>query len=263
MQTDVVGVKGISMLALLALVGLGCEFNVQAGAPNDGGSSQDDAGNNNNNNNNSNNNNSGTLYTCSASKPCPSGQFCFNGLCALGCLSNQDCAADQYCQTNGDRLCHNKVVTTCPQTACLDTQLCINGLCSTPPPSTQCDPDQVVNGNDGCNAQSICIDDSSGQPPAPKCYTFPACSEDKSCPIGTQGAVCNDGLLPNKGLICLTGLCKTAANCPSNWACFKAAQNDVLGVCSNKAYGSPCHVGADCASGTCMVISPGFPGFCQ
>jgi hypothetical protein len=97
----------------------------------------------------------------------------------------------------------------------------------------------------------------------PKCYSFPACAQDKTCPTGLQGAVCNDGLIPNKGRICLTGLCRTVANCPASWICFKNTPTDVLGGCSSKGFGSPCKTGADCLSNNCSVFAPGFPGICQ
>jgi hypothetical protein len=202
---------------------------------------------------------------CNAAMPCPSGQFCFNGLCALGCQSNANCAADQYCDTEFDRLCHNKVVPTCSTASntCGSTQRCFNGFCSTPPPQTamQCNPKGVGSGTDGCDRSSLCIEDDS---PAktPRCFTLPACAADKSCPVGLGGAVCNDGLVPNKAHICLLNACKTVANCPASWACFRFSANDVVGVCSNKGTGAPCSTAADCSSGNCSAVVPGLPGLC-
>ncbi len=201
---------------------------------------------------------------CSSSNPCPSGQFCFNGLCALGCNANSDCAADQYCDTEFDRLCHNKTVQTCSGNAsCLSSQVCVSGFCSTPPPATQCDPDQVATGNDGCNAQSICLDTEDTSDKDPKCHSFPPCAQDKTCPTGTQGAVCNDGLIPNKAYICLVGLCRDVANCPANWACVKPNPNNVLGWCSNKGPGAPCTGPSECLSGICNMPFVGQLGFCS
>lgn len=205
----------------------------------------------------------GSESPCSASKACPSGQFCFNGICAVGCQSNQDCASDQYCATDSDRLCHNKTVTTCPEVPCASGQQCVSGLCSTPPPPTQCDPEQVGNGMDGCEKNAICLDPATTEAKDPKCYSFPACGEGDTCPTGTQGAVCNVGLIPNKGKICLTGLCTQATHCPKDWACFKYPSNAPVGFCSNKGPFAPCTTAADCTSGNCMTAAPGFPGFCQ
>lgn len=201
---------------------------------------------------------------CSSSRPCPSGQFCFNGLCALGCQSNGDCRSDQYCDTEGDRLCHNVTVPTCAVAGdCAEQQICTAGFCSTPPPQTQCDPDQVPSGNDGCDSRSVCFDEGSSSMPAPKCHTFPACAADKTCPTGTSGAVCNDGLIPNKDKICLIGLCRVVDHCPADWACVRGVSTDVLGLCSPKTSGSPCSSAADCLSGSCYQPVPGFLGFCQ
>ncbi|MCP4501629.1 MAG: hypothetical protein GY822_16850 [Deltaproteobacteria bacterium] len=72
---------------------------------------------------------SNDTFLCSNSDPCPAGQFCFNDLCAIGCLSNGDCASDQYCDTEGSMRCVNRVVETCPQTACEANQDCVDGYC--------------------------------------------------------------------------------------------------------------------------------------
>ncbi|MGV3625091.1 MAG: hypothetical protein ACO1OB_30000 [Archangium sp.] len=201
---------------------------------------------------------------CSSSRPCPSGQFCFNGICALGCTSNANCRGDQYCDTEGDRLCHNNSVPTCSvSTDCFEQQVCIAGFCSTPPPQTQCNPDEAPSGNDGCDARSVCFDKGSSSMPEPKCYSLPACAADKTCPTGTQGAVCNDELIPNKEKICLIGLCRNASNCPADWACVRGVSTDVLGLCSSKTPGSPCAGPADCLSNSCYQPIAGFVGFCQ
>jgi hypothetical protein len=207
-------------------------------------------------------NDRGPAALCSSSRPCPNNQFCFNGLCAYGCTSNAHCASDQYCNTEGDRTCHNKTVATCPETACAENQACTNGFCSTPVPSspgsTGCDPQKVVTGNDGCDKSSICI----AQESTSKCYQFPACAEDKTCPTGTQGAVCHTGELPNKGNICLIGLCKQNAHCPSSWNCVRGSAADVFGVCSNGSTGSLCSDSGQCLSLNCMKVGSGLPGMC-
>lgn len=247
---------------MLVCLATACDVTVQAGTgggggggSGGGGGTQTDAG---------SGGGTGNMpwQQCSASMSCPSGQFCFNGLCAIGCNSNNDCAADQFCDTEFDRLCHNKVVTTCPAVACTSNQICAGGFCSTPPPEIVCNPEKVASGDDGCDAKSICVDPYETDAKDPKCRSYPSCSQEKTCPTGIQGALCNDGLIPNKGLICLVGYCKTTANCPTNWACFKVTPNDVVGACSNKMVGAPCSSGADCLSNTCNQLIAGLPGFC-
>lgn len=241
-----------SSLALVFGLTLACGEGVQgnpSGNKDGGGGSPDGGG--------------GGHVLCGNSNPCPSGQFCFNGLCAYGCNSNGDCAADQYCDTSqyGDRLCHNKTVTTCPGTPCESNQVCEKGMCSTPPPATQCDPAKASSGQDGCDKYSICLQDDQSNPA--KCYTFDACPQDGHCPTGLQGSVCNEGFIPNKSRICLTGLCHEVANCPGGWFCAKGSANDVLGLCGNGAMGAPCGTNADCQSGLhCSSPGPGFIGFC-
>ena len=200
----------------------------------------------------------GVELICSASKPCPAGQFCFNGICAVGCLSNSDCAADQYCDTEWDKACKNKQVPTCTKDdECAGEQICVNQYCTTPPPSTSCDPEAIV--NDGCAKDAVCFADPDTGKAA--CYTMPRCGEGGACPVGVTGAICNEGYLPDKDAICLLGLCDTKDHCPAGWSCVRFGVNDPLGMCSDGAFGSPCSNNSECTSGVCSMPFPGI-GFC-
>ncbi len=195
---------------------------------------------------------------CSSSDPCPSGQFCWNGLCALGCTSNDDCAADQYCDTEFDMLCHNRTVSTCPDTPCAEGQICKDGFCSTPPVPTQCTP--RLDGMDGCDDYSLCLEEEDE---STACYSFPACDQNRQCPVGMNGAVCNTGIIPNKAYMCLTGLCQTPDHCPTNWSCIRNA-TDTVGMCSDGQMGSLCLNNDNCQSGLdCMGAMPGSYGVCM
>lgn len=202
----------------------------------------------------------GGFSPCDASNKCPSGEFCFNGVCAEGCNSDGDCASNQYCDTGETRLCQDKTVATCSSSSdCASTQVCQDSYCTTPPPSTSC---QVTyDQNDGCDVNSVCLQPDQNQ--ASRCYSFPACAQDGSCPVGAQGAVCNEGYLSGKGKICLPTLCKDVSNCPSSWKCVRFNSNDVLGNCSQGSPGSACATNADCLSGQCQSGGPGFPGVCM
>ncbi len=240
-----------TMLALSIACGPGLEQNPgNADGTTDGGSSGSDGG--------TQNNNGGFEMPCNSSKPCPSGQFCFNGLCAIGCNTNAECASDQYCDTDWKQ-CRNKTVSTCPETPCAETQSCVQGYCTAKEvPATQCDPSGGP--NDGCATDAFCLDPNDTG--TPKCHTFPPCPQDGNCPVGAYGALCNDNLLQGKARVCLPNACKTAANCPANWHCVKFNQNDVIGSCSNGGPGSPCSAGTECLSGNCTKFGPA-PGFCQ
>lgn len=192
---------------------------------------------------------------------CPDGQFCYNGLCAVGCNSDKDCAENQYCATDTDRLCHNKEVQECSSDSdCSGEQVCNKGLCAAQPEqSEECEP--KANGKDGCGEYAVCIEEEGGN----SCYTLPKCSEDGTCPTGQAGAVCNDGYLRNKADICLLGLCEDASNCPEDWTCERFNEDDVLGYCSNRAgeTGSPCEKDSDCDSGNCQGSDMPGPGVCE
>lgn len=92
---------------------------------------------------------------------------------------------------------------------------------------------------------------------------MPPCAEDNTCPVGSQGAVCNTDYLPQKDAICLLGVCDSAADCPNDWFCICFTANDPLGICSGGGLGEPCTSNAECLSESCMIAAPGFPGFCQ
>lgn len=200
----------------------------------------------------------GEFGPCTKSNPCPDGQFCFNGICAIGCQSNADCADDQYCDTEFDMLCHNKEVSSCPEVACAEGQECVNGFCSAGPTEESCM--QMPNGEDGCGKTALCIPTSEE---SAQCYEFPACGEDDSCPKGTNGAVCNTGYLPNKGHICLIGACADAAeDCLPGDKCIKFT-GDPVGSCSSGAFGDFCNGPDDCVSKNCFIAFPDEPGFCS
>ncbi|MBL8951930.1 MAG: hypothetical protein JNK82_14200 [Myxococcaceae bacterium] len=207
---------------------------------------------------------SGEFGLCSAANKCPSGQFCFNGVCAIGCQSNGDCATDQYCDTmdlGPPFFCKNKTVSTCPTVACAENQECKNGLCAAKPapnaPACMPRPD----GMDGCDKYSLCLPGDNGGDAV--CYGFPACAQDGSCPTGLVGAVCNAGYIPNKGRMCLTGACRDATHCPSQWKCVRDT-TDVLGSCSAGRVNDFCLVDADCQSNICYSAGgPGFPALCS
>ena len=207
---------------------------------------------------------------CNSTNACPSGQFCFNGICAIGCTSNANCASDQYCDTAEDgpvSYCKNKTVPTCTgDSQCAVSQLCLHGFCSVKPPENKpaCDPDKAGSAEDGCDKYAICTDpnEENSTKQDAYCASFPPCPESGVCPTGQFGAVCNDGYLPAKGRFCMEGLCKTNSNCPSAWNCVKPFANAVLGFCSSGAPGMPCENNTQCASGSCMA-PPGFTGACM
>ncbi len=208
-------------------------------------------------------------FLCSVDSPCPSGQWCFNGLCAPGCMTDQDCASNQYCDTQidlpnnqyGTHMCVNKEVPGCSTDAdCAQTQSCVMGLCSAQSEQKECTmrPD----GQDGCDEFSICLDISETEQEQTACVTFPPCPQDGDCPLGQVGSVCNEQDIPGKARICLTGLCKSVDNCPVGFKCIMPG--GTLGMCSNGTMGMPCLGADDCSSDlTCMGAMSGVPGFCM
>ncbi|MCP4501628.1 MAG: hypothetical protein GY822_16845 [Deltaproteobacteria bacterium] len=77
-----------------------------------------------------------------------------------------------------------------------------------------------------------------------------------------MGAVCNDGHIPNKGRICLLGLCEGSDHCPSDATCLDV--NASLGICSDGSFGTLCTSQQNvCVEGLdCTAALPGIPGVC-
>jgi hypothetical protein len=207
-------------------------------------------------------------FICSADARCPDGQWCFNGFCAPGCMSDNDCAQNQYCDTRfnpdqGDlasHLCVNKTVSGCSNDdQCSEGQKCVMGLCSAAAEPTQCTP--RVDGQDGCDSYSICLDISETEQEQYSCVSFPPCPQNGICPVGQMGSVCNDDDIPGKEAICLTSLCKTKDNCPGVFKCV--LMSATLGMCSDGSMGMPCKTKTDCnQSLDCSGALTGGPGFC-
>ena len=201
---------------------------------------------------------------------CISGQYCWNGICANGCLSNGDCAADQYCAEDDffpEGKCVAKVVPGCASDAdCASTQVCKNKTCVVKPaenaPACAWKPDMT----DGCSELEVCIEemDEAGNDLPGECYAMPACGEDGSCPTDMGGATCNvktdsKKIIPSKSRICLMGLCLSKDDCPSEWDCQKV-QGDI-GVCFPGGFGDGgCETDDDCDAGESCTMNMCVPG---
>jgi hypothetical protein len=210
---------------------------------------------------------SGDLLTpnsCTTHSPCPPGGMCFNGICYTGCAKDTDCRPGQYCDTTGDFLCHEISVSSCPDTPCATSQVCANGLCSTPPPGMMCGITSPFQKLDGCGHDAVCLANAlvdGMRVPANQCYTFPSCSQDGSCP---RGSVCNNGIFMDKGRMCLGGVCKVNADCLKGWVCVFAGDPSITyGQCTDGSSGSVCSKGGDCVSVVCNAPYPGAFGACK
>jgi len=115
---------------------------------------------------------------------------------------------------------------------------------------------------DGCDDFSICLDTDPGEQEELACTSFPPCPKDGKCPVGLVGAVCNNEIIPQKGRMCLTGLCQDINNCPTQFKCITPDGSN-LGMCSNGTMGMPCKDKTDCQDNLGCLTGPGMPiGFC-
>jgi len=199
---------------------------------------------------------------------CVDGQYCWNGVCVNGCLSDGDCAENQYCVEDDffdQGHCSKKEATGCTSDSdCEGSQVCKVGACVVETPeSPGCGwkPDMT----DGCSSVEVCLDEKE-EGGGGTCYAMPACGEDGSCPTDVSGGVCNvkDGgakIIPSKGHICLMGVCLGNDDCPTNMECMKAFGD--LGGCVPEGMMEGCLEDEDCEDDeVCEGAMGDFPGTC-
>lgn len=128
-----------------------------------------------------------------------------------------------------------------------------------------CNVDALYRGaEDGCEKTSLCqreiVLDDGGYcfgPTCPgHCYEAVPCNPDGSCAVGANGALCNDGLFPQKARVCVPTFCRSVANCPSTFRCVGVGAVMAAGFCSSGATGQPCTQPSECGSGTCTLFGP-------
>lgn len=201
---------------------------------------------------------------CSVNAPCAPGKICHNGACAKGCNGDVDCDAGEFCSFSAGQICQPVEAPTCPETACTDTQVCLEGLCG-----TQTGQPCAINPftlNDGCPPDQLCLDQirvDGTYVEAKQCYTVPPCGPDNTCAVGSQGATCSFGLVEEKHPLCIPGGCLSSLDCPADFACLRRSTTDAYGHCSDGSAGSVCMTTADCQAGTCLIEQAGFFGTCQ
>jgi hypothetical protein len=133
---------------------------------------------------------------CSNVRPCDPGQHCELGTCKQGCIDDQHCRADEYCDTNNACLIGCGAHTDC------STSLCIDHVCS-------CTPDQ------GCFGDQVCdVIVGFGGTCVPSCGlagTTGSCLSSLVCgPAGLCIPSCEDENHPcQENESCMNGICTT------------------------------------------------------
>jgi hypothetical protein len=201
---------------------------------------------------------------------CVDGQYCWNGLCANGCLSDGDCASNQYCLEDDffpEGKCVPKEAQGCTSNGdCEGSQECKKGACVAPvPPAAQpaADCKWKPDMTDGCPDSQVCFEeyDENDTMTDSECYAMPACGQDGSCPTTVEGGVCNvkddnTKIIPSKSAICLMGLCLDKGDCPSTMECM-IVQGDI-GVCFPEGMGlDGCEDDDDCDAGMVCELMTG------
>ncbi|MFO0639066.1 MAG: hypothetical protein U0183_07630 [Polyangiaceae bacterium] len=132
-------------------------------------------------------------------------------------------------------------------------------------PGGACSVDALFLGaEDGCTRTALCqrsffLPDGGTcfGPSCPgRCFEALPCPADGVCPVGAVGALCNDGLFPQKARVCVAGACRTGAECPATHQCVGVGAVMSAGFCSSGTVGQPCTRGPECKSGTCTLFGP-------
>jgi len=142
---------------------------------------------------------------------------CAFGECLDACYFNgetpdEGCEPDHYCHRSD--ICLPRVTRSCAESPCIDTQVCVNGLC-VDATNIGCAGEDADN---DCNYLYTC-DAANG-----RCIHAPPCATDAHCPVGTLGAVCNladDARRHDDKIddVCLFGRCVTNEHCPPALDC--------------------------------------------
>ncbi len=176
---------------------------------------------------------------------CQPGQYCEDPIfskCESGCLSNDNCSADQECvKTGGDNVgsCQNKVVSGCPATPCPDGTVCQDGTC-VPVSTGSC--------ADFCAKAVSCDPETDMTLCMAMCSAAPASCV--SCVIGATCASLEDGICDTFCVVDIND-CEDNSDC-DGWYCNPAK------VCVECLTSDHCTNGT-CSAGVCVPdLDPGF-----
>ncbi|TMA20244.1 MAG: hypothetical protein E6J85_10305 [Deltaproteobacteria bacterium] len=204
-----------------------------------------------------------------ASRGCPAGQACLNGICSARCTNGAPCPPGTYCEGDAgiDEVCAPVEAIACTSVLqCPAPQGCASGLCTSSEVLGDGGRGLCIQGavDDGCSADAVCV---IGASQSPSCLGLPACSQDGGCPVGVAGATCNvrpDGgrLIPGKQRVCLVSFCDGNADCPAGAPHCVNENGAIQSFCSPGVRGSPCLKPADCNSAVCTGADGGAFGTC-
>ncbi len=178
-----------------------------------------------------------------APAPCPAGEICSNGACAVNC-SNECAAGSVQCAGNGFQSCGDHDDDACLEwsgiVGCQDGTSCSGGVCTRfcanecEGQATRCGPGGLQ--NCGQFDGDDCLEWSPGAP----------CPEGGVCDAGACAQVCNDE--------CMAGVldCDGAS-------VIECGNFDADG-CSEWSLGIPCADGEVCNGGACDVFDAGCEG---
>lgn len=201
---------------------------------------------------------------CSDTRPCAPGKGCHNGACAAGCNTDEDCGSGEYCALEAGQFCQPVSPPSCPDTPCSDAQVCIEGLCGTQT-GMACGANPFSPA-DGCPADHACLSQvhvDGFLVEEAQCYGLPSCAPGATCPVGSMGARCSEGVIDGKDPMCLPSSCLSSSDCPGSFSCVRRAMTDAFGRCSDGAVGSLCATTADCVGSSCVTVTAGLLGVCQ
>lgn len=212
--------------------------------------------------------------------PCDTGLRCVNRICMPNCDAGS-CPGGMYCEGPAPKdVCAPVAPINCTSDVnCPNPQKCNYGLCTSlqlladggyAPCKLNAEP------NDNCGPDALCFQNVANNGAlTSNCLGQPACGQDGGCPIGSVGAICNDGrnpdggqLFPGKQRICLFSYCMGNPDCNAAAHCFFAAPA-LLGQCYYGFVGDPCFTNADCPNSSGCggsdggLLDGGTPGTCH
>ena len=176
---------------------------------------------------------------CDASTPCPQGQYCADGTCAVQKFNGEPCSSDEECSggvCNGAGLCSSPAAACSSDEDCDDGNSCTVNAC----------------GDDGVCAPVVALEDGTS------CGTATFCSN-AQCVECLEDANCQDG---NECTVntCTNGFCE-AVNAVAGQLCNgNAGTCDGAGACAGET--TACESDADCDDGNACTTTSCTDGIC-
>jgi MYXO-CTERM domain-containing protein len=168
--------------------------------------------------------------------------ICANDQCLQGCTDANDCAAGNYCSSQGACLKKQTNGSACSAGQECTSAFCVDGYCC----------DQACGGQ--CEACNVAPNEGTCSPVhGPPVGQRPECAGGNECAGICDGVNTTACVVPPSGEPCGTASCQSAklshGECDGKGSCVDKSQDCAPFACSSDACATSCKADSDCAQG--------------